>query len=77
MKICVRCQKVSVDEKHNLCRECVRELWKKAQQTAIKNYEEEWGEGSWDEADKYEREDCVFYEYGLLLMEFGVKIGGE
>lgn len=69
MKKCAKCQTENVDEKHNLCQECVRELWKKAHQTAIKNYEEEYGDGSWDEADKYEREDHVFYEYGLLLME--------
>ena len=39
-------------------------LWKLAQKKAKKNYEMEYG--SWEEADKYEREDWVFYEYNKL-----------
>lgn len=46
------------------------ELWKKAQQIAKKEYEEEWGEGSWEErADKYEREDHVWAAYEKLKGE--------
>ena len=41
-----------------------QELWKLAQEQAIKEYEEEYG--SWDNADKYEREDCVFSAYMKL-----------
>ena len=39
-------------------------LWKLVQKKAKKNYEMEYG--SWEEADKYEREDWVFYEYNKL-----------
>ena len=47
-----------------------QELWKKAQQQAKEEYEEEWGEGSWEErADKYEREDHVFTKYFELIGE--------
>ena len=46
------------------------ELWKKAQQKAKEEYEKEWGENSWEErADKYEREDYVWYEYEHLRGE--------
>ena len=41
-----------------------QELWKLAQEQAIKEYEEE--HGSWDDADKYEREDWVFSAYMKL-----------
>ena len=41
-----------------------KELWKQAQIQAKEEYEEEWGEGSWEErADKYEREDYVWAAY--------------
>ena len=73
MNKCKKCNKPTEDSEHALCNDCVRELWKQAQKKAIEAYEEEWGDGSWDEADKYEREDHVFYEYGLLLAELGIK----
>lgn len=41
-----------------------KELWAMAQEQAIKEYEEEYG--SWENADKYEREDCVFSRYMKL-----------
>lgn len=41
-----------------------QELWKLAQEQAIKEYEEE--HGSWDDAGKYEREDWVFSAYMKL-----------
>ena len=46
-----------------------RELWVKAQENAKRDYEEEYGSGSWDEADKYEREDWCFTEYDRLRKE--------
>ena len=39
-------------------------LWKAAQKQAKKDYEEECG--SWEDADKYEREDWVFSAYMKL-----------
>lgn len=42
-----------------------KELWKQAQEKAKEVYEEENG-GSWEDADKYEREDWVFAEYEKL-----------
>ena len=44
----------------------MNDLWKQAQKLAKENYEEENGLGSWDEADKYERQDWVFAEYDKL-----------
>lgn len=41
-----------------------KELWKLAQQKAKEEYEENWG--SWEEADKYEREDFVWAAYEKL-----------
>ena len=41
-----------------------QELWKLAQEQAIKEYEE--GYGNWEDADKYEREDWVFSAYMKL-----------
>ena len=43
-----------------------RKLWIKAQEIAREDYEEENGGGSWDDADKYEREDCVWHAYEQL-----------
>jgi hypothetical protein len=40
------------------------ELWELARKQAIKEYEEECG--SWEEADKYEKEDWVFNAYMKL-----------
>ena len=38
-------------------------LWKQAQENAKRDYEDEFGSGSWEEkADKYEREDWVHTE---------------
>ena len=45
------------------------DLWKQAQQNAMALYEEENGGGSWEEADKYEREDYVWDEYEKLRKE--------
>ena len=50
-------------------------LWKQAQKIAKEEYEEEWGEGSWEErADKYEREDYSFAKYFELKGEKNVSI---
>lgn len=46
-----------------------KELWKQAQENAITTYEEENGCGSWEEADKYEREDWVYAEYKNLIIK--------
>ena len=51
-----------------------RELWVKAQENAKREYEEEHGSGSWDDADKYEREDEVWYQYEKLLSTKGNKM---
>ena len=40
-----------------------KEKWKQAQKLAIEEYEEEYGGGSWEEADKYEKEDYVWDAY--------------
>ena len=42
-----------------------KRLWEKAQELAAKEYEEENGM-SWEEADKYEREDYVWAAYYSL-----------
>lgn len=42
-------------------------LLEEATRIAKEKYEEEWGEGSWEEADKYAREDYTFFEYQGLL----------
>lgn len=44
----------------------MNELWKQAQKIAEENYEKEYGACTWDDADKYEREDWVFAEYEKL-----------
>lgn len=48
-------------------------LWQIAQQNAVEVYEEEYGGGSWEEADKYAREDHVWASYhkikGLIASE--------
>lgn len=44
----------------------MNELWKQAQKLAEENYEKEYGACTWDDADKYEREDWVFAEYEKL-----------
>ena len=49
--------------------EFYRDIWEQAQVIAKENYEEEWGEGSWEDADKYEREDWVFDIYNKLAEE--------
>lgn len=41
------------------------ELWRKAREIARAEYEEENG-ASWDEADKYKREDCVWSVFDRL-----------
>lgn len=45
-----------------------KKLWEKAQKLAHQNCSELYGE-EWDELDKYQREDCVWYEYEKLLKE--------
>ena len=47
------------------------ELWDMAQEQAIKEYEEDYG--SWEDADKYEREDYVFSAYMKLKEKYDVK----
>ena len=46
---------------------CDEKLWEMAREQAIKDYEKE--HGSWEEADKYEREDWVFSAYMKLKEE--------
>lgn len=41
-----------------------RTLWKQAQQMAIEEYEENYGD--WEEADKYKKEDWVWAAYEKL-----------
>jgi len=43
-----------------------KELWEQAQRFAEIRYNKEFGNGAWDEADKYEREDWAFAEYDDL-----------
>ena len=43
-------------------------LWKKAQEFARQNCHNLY-DGEWDELDKYQKEDCVWYEYEKLLKE--------
>lgn len=43
------------------------ELWELAQKQAIKEYEKEYG--SWEDADKHERQDLVFNAYMKLKNE--------
>jgi hypothetical protein len=53
----------------------MNELWKQAQKLAEENYEKEFGACTWDDADKYEREDFVFDAYEKLGgVEFDKKI---
>ena len=49
----------------------MEELWTMAQKQAIKEYEEDYG--SWEDADKYEREDWVFSAYMKLKEKYNVK----
>ena len=47
-----------------------QKLWELAQRIAKQNYEQEYGPNSWEEhADKYEREDYVWYEYEKIKRE--------
>ena len=50
-------------------KEIERELWSKAQERAKHFYEEEYG-SSWEDADKYEREDWTFAEFEVLKTEY-------
>ena len=52
-------------------KEILTELWKKAQHQAKIEYEKEYG--SWESADKYEREDWVFSAYMKLKEKYNVK----
>ncbi len=47
----------------------MKELWLRAQKIAKADYEEQYGIGSWDEADKYEREDYCMSTYENLKKE--------
>ena len=44
-------------------------LWEKAYEKAKLNYEEEYGEGSWDDTGKLERQDWTHAEYNKLMKE--------
>lgn len=45
----------------------LRTVLKQARENAIKEYEEEWGEGSWeDNENKYEKQDHVWAAYEKL-----------
>jgi hypothetical protein len=44
-----------------------KELWEQAREQAIEEYEEEYGGGSWEEADKYEKEDYVWWAYEKIM----------
>jgi len=45
-----------------------KKLWEYAQELARLNCSDIY-EGDWDELDKYQREDCVWYEYEKILKE--------
>lgn len=49
--------------------EFYKDLWIKAQKIAEEKYDRAYGEGSWEDADKYEREDWAFDEYDRLRKE--------
>ena len=63
MKKCKKCGVMLNENDLDLCDDCSKELWEVARERAIKNYEAEYGEGSWEEAERYEREDNVFAMY--------------
>lgn len=50
--------------------EKLKELWDLAGKQVREEYEEEWGEGTWEEVDKYEREDHFFTRYFKLRDEY-------
>lgn len=41
-------------------------LWEQAQTNAMKNFSDTYDVENWDELDKYQKEDCVFFEYQKL-----------
>lgn len=41
--------------------EYLRRLWEQARKNAIVEYEAEYGAESWENLDKYEKEDYVWY----------------
>ena len=46
-----------------------KKLWERAQILARENFSEIYDADNWEELDKYEREDCVWYYYNELLKE--------
>jgi hypothetical protein len=67
-KKCKRCSKDFEFQKESICEDCLKDLWVQAQQQAVKEYEKNYG--SWEEADKYEREDYVFAAYFKLMKQY-------
>lgn len=63
MKKCKKCGVILDNQDLVLCDVCSRELWEVARERSKKNYESQYGEGSWEEAERYEREDWVFSRY--------------
>ena len=59
-----------IREKEDKNAEKLRELWILAGQQVKEEYEKEWGEGTWEEVDKYEREDHFFTRYFKLRDEY-------
>lgn len=64
---CKVCGKIINYQEEEFCYSCLVELWGLAQQQAIKEYEENFG--SWEDADKYEREDYVWGAYEKLMRQ--------
>ena len=60
---------IDEDDLNSVIRVDGKKLWEQAQQKAQQEYEEEFGEGSWEEVDKCEREDYVFDAYEELKGE--------
>ena len=46
--------------------EDLKSVWEQAEKNAIEVYEEEYGAESWENLDKYEKEDYVWYAYEQL-----------
>lgn len=54
-----------------------KDVWKRAEDAAMEEYEEENGYGSWEYADKYEREDLVHSKYEYLVKTYRLKTNNK
>lgn len=70
MKKCKKYGEVINFQNEDFCNACFKEIWIQAQQQGMKDYEEEYGEGSWEEADKYAREDYVWGAYTKIKDQY-------